>query len=54
MCSVSVCDRLLVELSRWENRHEYVALVEKYRLNEVKLQVDAIRRGLATIVPIQL
>ncbi len=40
--------------SSWETRHEYVALVEQYRLNECKLQVDAIRRGLATIVPIQL
>lgn len=29
-------------------------LVEKYKLNEFKVQVEAIRSGLATIVPIQL
>ncbi len=39
---------------RWENRHEFLRLVEAYRLNEFKLQVDAIRKGLATIVPVQL
>eukprot|EP00455_Lapot_gusevi_P055091 TRINITY_DN8933_c0_g1_i1.p1 TRINITY_DN8933_c0_g1~~TRINITY_DN8933_c0_g1_i1.p1 ORF type:complete len:1260 (+),score=500.66 TRINITY_DN8933_c0_g1_i1:503-3781(+) len=38
----------------WQNRQEFVQLVEQYRLNEFKAQVDAIRRGLATIVPIQL
>eukprot|EP01083_Nonionella_stella_P059475 155578_1 len=38
----------------WENREEFVQFVEKYRLNEFKLQVEAIRRGLATIVPVQL
>jgi len=38
----------------WHNRQEFVTLVEKYRLYETKLQTDAIRRGLATIVPIQL
>jgi hypothetical protein len=38
----------------WHNRHEFVALVEQYRLNEFKLQVDAMRRGLATMVPVQL
>ena len=39
---------------RWHNRHEFVKLVEAYRLSEVKLQVAAIRKGLATIVPVQL
>ncbi|ETO27461.1 HECT type ubiquitin ligase [Reticulomyxa filosa] len=38
----------------WENRKEYVQLLEHYRLNEFSTQVDAIRRGLATIVPIAL
>ncbi|ETO10269.1 hypothetical protein RFI_27108 [Reticulomyxa filosa] len=38
----------------WENRKEYVQLLERYRLNEFTTQVDAIRRGLATIVPIAL
>lgn len=38
----------------YENRLLYLKLVEQYRLNEFKTQVDAIRGGLATIVPIQL
>jgi len=38
----------------WENRKEYVQLLEEYRLNEFNTQVDAIKRGLATIVPIAL
>ncbi|ETO06653.1 hypothetical protein RFI_30739, partial [Reticulomyxa filosa] len=40
--------------NRWENRKEYVQYLEQYRLNEFSTQVDAIRRGLATIVPIAL
>lgn len=39
---------------RLENRQEFVSLVENYRLNEFKTQVESIRRGLATIVPIVL
>jgi hypothetical protein len=31
-----------------------VRAVEQYRLAEFQLQVQAIRRGLATIVPVQL
>eukprot|EP00743_Colponemidia_sp_Colp-15_P004697 GILK01005060.1.p1 GENE.GILK01005060.1~~GILK01005060.1.p1 ORF type:complete len:518 (-),score=109.58 GILK01005060.1:144-1697(-) len=38
----------------WENRQEFVRLVEHYRLKEFDLQVRAMRRGLATIVPVQL
>jgi hypothetical protein len=38
----------------WQNRKEFVQLAEDYKLSEFKTQVDAIRRGLATIVPIQL
>jgi len=38
----------------WENRKEFVKLVEEYRLKEFDAQIDAIRRGLATIVPVQL
>jgi hypothetical protein len=38
----------------WENRHEFIRLEEQYRLNEFNAQVNAIRKGLATIVPVQL
>jgi len=38
----------------WQNRLEYVNLVEKYRLNEFKTQTESMRQGLATMVPIQL
>ena len=37
-----------------KNRNEYVQLLREYRLNEFATQIDAIRRGLATIVPISL
>jgi len=36
------------------NRFEYVRLVEEYHLRESSLQIEAIRAGLATIVPIRL
>jgi len=36
----------------FQNRHEWAELVEKKRMTEFKNQVDAIRRGLATIVPL--
>jgi len=56
------CDGREVELKEngsnipvtWHNRKEFVSLLEQYRLNEFKLQIEAIRRGLATIVPIPL
>lgn len=38
----------------WENRKEFVRLVEQYRLTEFDTQIEAIKRGLATIVPVQL
>lgn len=38
----------------WENRQQYIKLVENYRLNEFKAQVEAIKSGLGTIVPNQL
>jgi len=38
----------------WENRHEYVQLVQEYRLNEFGIQIAAIKRGLASIVPVRL
>jgi E3 ubiquitin-protein ligase HECTD4 len=37
-----------------ENRAEYVTLVEKYRLSEFDTQVQAIKKGLGTILPINL
>ena len=38
----------------YQNRHEYVRLLEQYRMHEFDTQIDAMRRGLATIVPISL
>ncbi|GAB5369199.1 hypothetical protein AAMO2058_001385000, partial [Amorphochlora amoebiformis] len=38
----------------WENRLEYINLLKVSKLNEVRSQVAAIRKGLGTIVPIQL
>lgn len=38
----------------WENRMEYADLVEKHRLGAYDRQIDAIRQGLGTIVPVQL
>lgn len=38
----------------WHNRFEFVELVEKYRLEEFSLQLKALQKGLATIVPVQL
>ena len=37
----------------WENSHEYADLLEAYRLTEFDPQVDAICRGLASIIPIE-
>lgn len=45
---------MFLKYIRWQNRKQYVTLLEQYRLNEFKLQIDAIRQGLATIVPIKL
>jgi len=38
----------------WANRAEYVQLLREMKLNEVRAQSQAIRKGLGTIVPIQL
>eukprot|EP00742_Colponemidia_sp_Colp-10_P007630 GILJ01008224.1.p1 GENE.GILJ01008224.1~~GILJ01008224.1.p1 ORF type:complete len:2318 (+),score=345.48 GILJ01008224.1:234-6956(+) len=38
----------------YANRMEYVRLVERYRFNEGKRQVEAIVKGMGTIVPIHL
>eukprot|EP01119_Soliformovum_irregulare_P010328 TRINITY_DN2538_c2_g1_i2.p1 TRINITY_DN2538_c2_g1~~TRINITY_DN2538_c2_g1_i2.p1 ORF type:complete len:2760 (-),score=753.14 TRINITY_DN2538_c2_g1_i2:11-8005(-) len=38
----------------WQNRMEFVSLVEQYRMNEFNLQIDAIARGLSSVVPIHL
>jgi len=39
---------------KWEEREEYIKAVEKHRLSEFKEQVEHIRKGLATIVPVHL
>jgi hypothetical protein len=38
----------------FENRMEYCDLVERYRLHEFDVQVEALRAGLATVVPMRL
>lgn len=38
----------------WQNRKEFVRLLESFRLHEFDVQVEAIKIGLATIVPIHL
>jgi len=38
----------------WENREEYFSLLKEAKLSEVRPQAQAIRKGLGTIVPIQL
>jgi len=38
----------------WRNRMEFCTLIEQFRLNEFKLQTEAIIRGIAAVVPIQL
>jgi len=38
----------------YSNRMEYVHLVRRARLQEHKQQIDAIRRGMARVIPIQL
>ncbi|CAM9103124.1 unnamed protein product, partial [Ectocarpus fasciculatus] len=38
----------------YENRVEYCNLLERYRLHEFDQQAEAIRRGLATVVPMRL
>eukprot|EP00483_Globobulimina_turgida_P001790 UN01792 len=44
-------DKISVTLS---NRFEYIRLLKEYRLHEFDTQINAMRRGLATIVPISL
>jgi len=38
----------------WDSRMEFCALAEQLRLNEFKLQTEAIIRGVSCIIPIQL
>lgn len=38
----------------WEARDDYRRAVERFRLNEFKLQTEHMRKGMATIVPVQL
>jgi HECT-domain (ubiquitin-transferase)/Regulator of chromosome condensation (RCC1) repeat/SPRY domain/Kelch motif len=38
----------------WEDRHEFARALKEYRIHEFDAQVDAIRRGLATVVPIRM
>ena len=35
----------------WDNRHEFVALVEQFRLHEFRAQTDAMARGIDSVVP---
>jgi hypothetical protein len=36
----------------WQNRNEFIALAEHYRLNEFNSQTEALCRGVASIIPL--
>jgi len=38
----------------WNNRTQYLQALTEYKLNEYRVQSDAMRRGLATVVPYQI
>jgi HECT-domain (ubiquitin-transferase)/Concanavalin A-like lectin/glucanases superfamily len=38
----------------WQNRHDYCRLAVDYRIDECAVQIDAIRKGMAAILPLQL
>ena len=38
-------------LVNWDNKDQYIQLSKEYRLNEFKLQCEAMRKGLATVIP---
>jgi hypothetical protein len=38
----------------WENKQKFCEALLRYRLTEFEVQCEAIRRGLATVVPVQL
>eukprot|EP01119_Soliformovum_irregulare_P023983 TRINITY_DN8500_c0_g1_i1.p1 TRINITY_DN8500_c0_g1~~TRINITY_DN8500_c0_g1_i1.p1 ORF type:complete len:1141 (-),score=425.00 TRINITY_DN8500_c0_g1_i1:16-3438(-) len=38
----------------WENRRQYLSLAEKWKISEFSEQIQAMKSGLGTIVPIQL
>eukprot|EP00457_Paulinella_chromatophora_P001529 gb/GEZN01001531.1/.p1 GENE.gb/GEZN01001531.1/~~gb/GEZN01001531.1/.p1 ORF type:complete len:768 (-),score=240.41 gb/GEZN01001531.1/:611-2914(-) len=60
--TINTADGRVVELKpnghrtkiTFQNREEFCRLFEEYRLHEFDLQLEAMRTGLATIVPVQL
>lgn len=42
------------ELVTYDNRLKYCKLVKEQRMNETKAQIDAIRQGLTTVIPVEL
>lgn len=38
----------------WENKQQFCDALLKYRLSEFEVQCEAIRKGLGTVVPVQL
>lgn len=42
------------ELVTYDNRSKYCSMVKEQRMNETKLQIDAIRNGLVSVIPIEL
>eukprot|EP01133_Synstelium_polycarpum_P005956 gene5956-6899_t len=38
----------------WDNRLDYIKLLEQYKLNEFKLQIDSMVKGVASIVPLHM
>ena len=46
--------KVLITQNRWDNRLEFCALAEQLRVNEFKPHIEAIIRGISSIIPIQL
>ncbi len=42
------------ELVTYDNRAEYCKMVKERRMNETKPQIDAVRRGLVSVIPTEL
>lgn len=42
------------ELVTYDNRSKYCKMVKEQRMNENKMQIDAIRQGLVSVIPVEL
>ena len=55
-CHLSKCINLIVGCFSWENRQQYVDSICQLRMTELRsgARMQAIRAGLASVVPVQL